>query len=895
MANSPRGKLPPLFESSAANDAFINSFGTRKTSFDGVYASKADEFYLKALQKYEPKDALANAAPADDDDEPTPPPSKGGNNQRLRFLMRKAMGKTSLWDHLIDSWMTIHKKRALKTRKVVGAEDPHLWVELKERFLAFSKDAIATADDPKGEEKSTSKAVIERRQANVAARRQARLRIQQASDERQVGTPLRAKFGAVWNERTSPAWQQRTSPAWGGLGYNYDLVKGEEANLNNGWDEGVAGAAKAFDERHTRFASDMKRLVAPGQGAMAYALDEAQFTFERCVFGLRSNRFAVQPLRMPISALSPRGNTMLEAHEAYKQPLALANSRGGGPLVPVYARKLASDAKLEDDEEEVKEEPPPVPWTLYRSVWGPRCEWCDGNDFHDHEEIVFERFASDWQRVLRFGIHKAVTDMGGSQARDDDGDGVPDEIADIGAVLFVNNELYTLAWLVYSEVVVSSSSDVDGGVKGNGWRQFTDDIKVWEHLKESDKAVKDTSVFASSDKTDKETAAAISIQSTFRGHRARASKGKVDIHGEELVKESKAAIDMLANKEHEIQRKSDNALSRAEFCTALIKIAFERFVKSAQNKKNELEDVSDAVERLFLEHIEPHLGTPAPARSLPKLPLPDEFRSTVCYTQEMSEAIGRCAPSLRVLFGGLAKLTFEKSRKATPQWPRWAWPKPSRIVKRDKSEWVVVTGHLSYPVYTQLLTALDFPGITSREVSLCFLYSVMCVIDGQSEDGRIKERHLPFEGFLECLIRLATVVPLPTDEMLEGSDARSVATGVVMPSHAGAYMAQVEANDEEGLKDMIYWQECEWGGVPDVEAGGEMPRRLEHLVDVIMRKIKQPKEGKEDEPLTTLTRREFRTWAIKALGASESEVPDGWAKEKGVGESDYVGTSTVLE
>ena len=56
--------LPPLFESSAANDAFINSFGTRKTSFDGVYASKADEFYLKALQKYEPKDALANAAPA---------------------------------------------------------------------------------------------------------------------------------------------------------------------------------------------------------------------------------------------------------------------------------------------------------------------------------------------------------------------------------------------------------------------------------------------------------------------------------------------------------------------------------------------------------------------------------------------------------------------------------------------------------------------------------------------------------------------------------------------------------------------------------------------------------------------------------------------------------------
>ena len=46
-------------------------------------------------------------------------------------------------------------------------------------------------------------------------------------------------------------------------------------------------------------------------------------------------------------------------------------------------------------EEEVEERPetPEEVWTLYGSIWGPRCEWCDGRDFYDHDEVVFERFA----------------------------------------------------------------------------------------------------------------------------------------------------------------------------------------------------------------------------------------------------------------------------------------------------------------------------------------------------------------------------------------------------------------------------------------------------------------------------------------------------------------------
>ena len=51
---------------------------------------------------------------------------------------------------------------------------------------------------------------------------------------------------------------------------------------------------------------------------------------------------------------------------------------------------------------------------------------------------------------------------------------------------------------------------------------------------------------------------------------------------------------------------------------------------------------------------------------------------------------------------------------------------------------------------------------------------------------------------------------------------------------------------------------------------------------VIMRKIKMPKEP--DEVLTPLTRRDFRIWAMRAMGVSDHQIPDGWTKEKQPGE-----------
>ena len=131
---------------------------------------------------------------------------------------------------------------------------------------------------------------------------------------------------------------------------------------------------------------------------------------------------------------------------------------------------------------------------------------------------------------------------------------------------------------------------------------------------------------------------------------------------------------------------------------------------------------------------------------------------------------------------------------------------------------------------------------------------------------------MPFEGFLEAIIRLATCLPLPTDEML--ADAAQA---------AGTYQAALDAGEESKFAEYAASQHAEWGDVPDAERCGAMPRRVAHLVDILMRRIQKPVP--EDAALGVLGRRDLRAWAISEMGCKESEITNEWAKEKDKGES----------
>ena len=118
---------------------------------------------------------------------------------------------------------------------------------------------------------------------------------------------------------------------------------------------------------------------------------------------------------------------------------------------------------------------------------------------------------------------------------------------------------------------------------------------------------------------------------------------------------------------------------------------------------------------------------------------------------------------------------------------------------------------------------------------------------------------------------------MPTDTQLAASGF----------AHAGAYLAALEVAEPDTLKAMAAEQACEWGGTPKEEVGGQMPRRVTHLVDVIVRKIRKPGEQDADAPMAVLTRSEFRHWALGCVqGSKDTMLPDKWASSKALGEQE---------
>jgi hypothetical protein len=108
----------------------------------------------------------------------------------------------------------------------------------------------------------------------------------------------------------------------------------------------------------------------------------------------------------------------------------------------------------------------------------------------------------------------------------------------------------------------------------------------------------------------------------------------------------------------------------------------------------------------------------------------------------MCHALRPLAPSLRVLFSGLAKLSFEASRGTDLPLPKIG---KSKQVTRDGSTWTLTPGLVSFTAWRTMLDRLSLVGLSTRMVPLAFIYSIMCVIDGATDEGRVRERHLPFE------------------------------------------------------------------------------------------------------------------------------------------------------
>jgi len=134
------------------------------------------------------------------------------------------------------------------------------------------------------------------------------------------------------------------------------------------------------------------------------------------------------------------------------------------------------------------------------------------------------------------------------------------------------------------------------------------------------------------------------------------------------------------------------------------------------------------------------------------------------------------------------------------------------------------------PTVAGVLGLLD-ADLSEREAALCFAWSRMGVVETPSP----KESLMPFEGFLEALCHLSLLKALPTDEQLAASKHLDAST----------HLAELLKADKAAFKQMLASGGTEWGEgvhlngykIPGGSTADPLPRRLEHMIHVILRRV----------------------------------------------------------
>ena len=353
------------------------------------------------------------------------------------------------------------------------------------------------------------------------------------------------------------------------------------------------------------------------------------------------------------------------------------------------------------------------PLDLNATIWAPRATWCDAKDFVDNTTVRQKRFALDWANAIEWlNLSKVIckADLDADGAVDEDGDGMPEEVEEVGATLWLYASrifrLFTYYALLGDDIFDLSL---------NEWTQFVDDNEL------ADKRSK----FCKKRDLDRLFITVDTATDTYWRKKAKEIE-ELDKSGKLRDKSGKAISGkaMLA-KAKSITKKG--GLGRVEFTGALVHMAIMKYIQQGTYT-----DVSDAVTRLMTQDIKPNDRVDMN---------PDDFRRDHCYTRDVIFALTKYESSLRNIFAAVA------AGKAGG----------GKADLMDQEEWM------------EFFDALDFIGddLTMRDVTFAFVWSRMCVIDDSTDEGRARVSSLPFEGFLEGICRIACMKALPTEEEIK--------------------------------------------------------------------------------------------------------------------------------
>ena len=255
------------------------------------------------------------------------------------------------------------------------------------------------------------------------------------------------------------------------------------------------------------------------------------------------------------------------------------------------------------------------PFILENTIWAPRKTWCDAKSFYDTPEVRAKRFQLDWQSAVEsLDLSKVpfCPDADGKGTVDEDGDGLPEEVEEVGAVLLTAANLIFNVFHYYAAL-----GDDLFGIAFNEWTQFVNDHKLASKR------------FKFCKKSDLDRLFIVIDSASSRYWEQVKKKLKADARPD-------SALQARANRED--KRKS---LTRVEFTAALVHIAIYQHVQSGDI------DVSEAVDRL----LNKDLGARIDQRIIID---PNVFRRSTCYTREITDVLEAHETSLRLLFAGVA-------------------------------------------------------------------------------------------------------------------------------------------------------------------------------------------------------------------------------------------------
>jgi len=424
-------------------------------------------------------------------------------------------------------------------------------------------------------------------------------------------------------------------------------------------------------------------------------------------------------------------------------------------------------------EEKVEEK---VLWTLEASIWGPRKKWCDALDFYDTTEILKHRLDAVWDRTMQHtGVRKYIYRWA-EKGRN----------GNLATSTASSKDLLSQVSGKDLTKQASSRQVADPADGGEGKEEVRDAVEeVYEVMQEMACFFFNGFDFYSA-------LTGFSGVLSLNNYTQFVEDCRLSDQKSEFFR--KSDIDRLfisadtASKQIDAETETDGmnrskALSVDEFMNCIISLATMRYVMPG-----ELPNIAEALRRLFIVDIK---GRCDPSIFLDA----NAFRRDCCYNEETDAVFRTHEGTLRSLYGELA-------------------------IKRGPAKRL-----LTADAFLRLMKRLDLIGIdlTERDVALAFSCSRMVVGMPYSITGQLKNKHLPFEGFLEAICRIAGLKALPTDEEVEASGLKD----------GGQYLAALKADSPDAYSALVATRSTLWGSPPRQK----MSRCVAHLIGIIFYKI----------------------------------------------------------